>query len=156
MIIDWQLNAYDNFILQSFLSGESGAAEVVDEVEEVYTGGFWYAFEEARAEARKREREELLELEKQAKKLKTKLDKQLNQEFKAQLADEIKKQEYTRISKLAESHQRQIKEFGERVEKATQRAVTQQNFSALEALTRELQRVKEEEDFLIQATMMMQ
>ena len=123
-------------------------------VHTVYAGGFWYAFEDARIKARKREREEILRLEQQAKKLQEKIDKELNLELQKLILEEIKIEEYQRVAKLAEKHQKLIYNFEERVQKAAQRALDKQTFSSLEALTRELQRAKEEEDFLIQATLM--
>ena len=115
-----------------------------------FTGGWWIAYEQEKI---KREQERAKKLKKQAKKLTTKLDQELAFELRKEVENQLRIEELTRLTKLAQEHEQEVQDLGERVTKAYQRAIIQYNYSALEALEREIQRAKEEEDWLINITL---
>ena len=118
------------------------------------TGGWWFAYEQEmlRREAKRREREQKRA---KAKALKDQVDRDIALEFRRQEEEAEREAELARLTRLAEEYQDQIKaQFGTRVTLAAARAITQGNFSAMEALEREMARAREEELFLINATML--
>lgn len=120
--------------------------------EEAFTGGWWIVYEQEQ-EKRRKKRKELALLEEKAKKLQSKLDRELALEIAKEEQDRERLAELNRLALLADEHKEDIQELGERVTKAYQRAIIQFNYSALEALDREINRAKDEEDWLIKITL---
>lgn len=119
---------------------------------ETYTGGFWYAFEAEQLRRRKKHKE-LLELEEKAEQLQNKLDRELALELRQEEKNRERIAELRRLAELAKDNEEAIEDLGERVTKAYKRAILQYNYSAMEALEREIKRAKEEEDWLISIAM---
>ena len=118
-------------------------------------GGFLDEYEEARSRsiAERKRRKALAD---KAKQIQDDLDKALPIELQKQEAQRGRLAELRRLTALADAHQSTIKQdFSEKVINAAVRAVAQGNYSAMEALERELQASKDEEDFLIQATILL-
>jgi len=117
------------------------------------TGGFWRAYQ-YQEELRKKEEEERKRLKAKAEEIQNKLDRELALELQKDESEYAKIQELERLTVLAEQHLEYIDEsLSEKVNIAAKRAIKQGNFSAMEALQRELRKAREEEIFLIQATM---
>jgi hypothetical protein len=142
-------NAYQN---------TSGAyqSDVTATVEE---GGGWAPFlskyEKDLERRRRRDRERrLLELE--TAEIQDELDRAIAQELRKQEALDEKRKDLDRLSALAKESAdlEAARQYSERVAVAFARAVTQGNFSAIEALDRELQRAREEEEFLMLSMLM--
>ncbi len=123
------------------------------------SGGFTYfegQYDRERAR-RRRERAELLELEKEARAIPEVIDREIAVLLREQDARELKRQELERLRKLADSLRAEEARvaYGERVAKALDRAIEKGSFSALEALDREIQRAQEEEDSMLLSITMM-
>jgi len=126
-----------------------GAAVAV--TEESFTGGFFFDYER---ELAKREREKKRREEEKAKALKiqNELDKQIALEFRKQEEEAARLQELKRATFLAEQHKQFIADnLNEKVLASVDRAITKGNYSALEALDRQLYEAFEEEAFMIEA-----
>jgi len=122
-------------------------------IAEIVGGGGWaYAYEDEILK-RKAKRKELDELEEKAKKIQDKLDRELALELKKELEDQERVNELNRLAKLAQKHETDVIQLGDRVEIAYNRAILSYNYSAMEALERTIRQAKEEEEWLIQITM---
>lgn len=110
-----------------------------------FTGGFLYAYERARAARRKRLQEEE-ELEEQARALQDKVDREIALLLRAAEAEQARQAELDRLQGLVRAHSNAQLQLSDRAKIAYVRALTQANFSAMEALDRELQRMIEEEE----------
>ena len=117
-----------------------------------YSGGWWYAYD-LEDRKRRKKKKELLKMEEKANKIQSELDKELALELRKEVENQLRIEELTRLTKLAQEHEQEVHDLGERVTKAYQRATIQYNYSALEALEREIQRAREEEDWLINITL---
>lgn len=119
-----------------------------------YTGGwgFFNAFdvERRRALSLRKKRKELLD---RAENIEDTLDRALAIEIQKQESEDDRQAELRRLGNLAQAHREHVTEelYGDRVVTALSRAIAQGNYSALEALEREMIRVKEEEEFLLTA-----
>jgi predicted RNase H-like nuclease (RuvC/YqgF family) len=134
-------------VLRGYVAGE--AIEAAEE----NAGGWWFGYDQ---EIQRREEDERLRLKRleEAKQIKDKLERELALEYRKIEAEESRKAELNRLRKLSERHSREIRDnLGERVYNVVERAVVQQNFSAMEALDREMKQIREEELFLMQALM---
>lgn len=119
-----------------------------------FTGGFWYAYEKE-VLRRKQEQRKRDELEEKARQLQDKLDREIALEYRKREAEQARIDELKRLTRLAEQFQETIqKELSDKVIIAAERAIKQGNYSAMEALNREIDRAKEEEMFLIDAAML--
>mgnify|MGYP003393117286 CR=1 FL=1 len=141
-------------------SGFSASAFDFDGVSEeasddTYAGGFWRSFENARARRRRR-LEELEQAEDSLQAIKDQQTREIAQLLKVQERKDVEREEGQRIQRLAKQYanEQATALYGERVSKALSRAAIQGNFSAIEALMREVQRAQQEEEWLIQATIM--
>jgi hypothetical protein len=114
-------------------------------VTETFTGGFLYAYELERARRRKRKREQE-EREEEARALKDKVDAEIALLLAQQEAESERKAELDRLQKLVKQHSNDQLQLSDRAKIAYVRALTQANFSAMEALDRELQRQLDEEE----------
>ena len=118
------------------------------------TGGWLfhnaYEAELARRRKRKREREAL---EQETEQIQDDLDRAIAQELRKQEAIDEKRDNLNRLKELAKQHAdlEAARQYSERVATAYARAIAQENFSALEALDRELQRARDEEDMMTMA-----
>ncbi len=113
-----------------------------------------YHAEQQRRKARQRERERL---EEETEEIEDGLDREIAQLLRKQEAEDDKRKDRGRLSALAQANAdyEAAKEYSERVEIALRRVIKQGNFSAIEALDRELKRAQEEEEFLLMAVMML-
>jgi hypothetical protein len=105
---------------------------------------------------RKREKERR-ELEEETEQIQDALDRQIAQLMREQEAIDDKRQDFERLAKLAKESAdlEAARQYSERVAKALERAITKGNYSALEALDRELRRAREDEIFLMEAIMLL-
>lgn len=137
-----------------FAAGESGAPPVVV-AQETFTGGFFVAFDREVARRRKRLKE-LEEREEETERIQAETDRQIAELFRAQEREATEREENERLQRLAKQYRTDaaIEALGERTAKALSRAAVQGNFSAIEALIREVQRAIEEEQFMLQAAIL--
>jgi hypothetical protein len=112
---------------------------------EVTGGGFWPAYERYRA-TRIRKKREQEELEEEARALQDKVDREIALLLRAAEAEQARKAELDRLQALVKAHSNAQLELSDRAKIAYVRALTQANFSAMEALERELQRQLDEEE----------
>lgn len=109
-----------------------------------------YERELSQRSVRKRKHQEL---EQETAKIRNRLDREIAVELRRKEKAESHKAELARLKAIAveleAAEARQV--YGEAVAKALERAVTAGNFSALEALDRELQRSNQETEFLLMA-----
>jgi hypothetical protein len=120
--------------------------------------GGWpiFALQYERELARRRQRKEEQErLEEEAEQLQDKLDREIALLMREQERQDAKRDEIARVKQLADmiSAKEAAEQYGERVAKALERARMQGNFSALEALDREIQRARAEEEWFISTAM---
>ena len=120
------------------------------------SGGFWFRYEQEQYR-RQDEQKQIQAAKKRAREsLKNKLDQELALELIKQQEEKQRTDELTRLTKLADQHQDYIsRELSEKVAKAARRATLQYNYSAMEALERELQQTKDEEEFLLQSFLLL-
>ena len=126
--------------------GVTADAEV--ETEEIRSGG-WAALNayeayQQRKKRRRREREEILKS----------IPDEVDREIAAFMHPDPREQEIAELDRLVADTFRNdelklAKEYSERVAKAYVRAAMQHNFSALEAFEREMDRAREEDEFLL-------
>jgi hypothetical protein len=109
------------------------------------SGGFLYEYGlYLRRAAKKRRRQK--ELEEESRALKDKVDREIAELLRLQEAEDEKRDNLARLQRLVQKHSKDALELSDRAKIAYVRALTQANFSALEALDRELQRMIEEEE----------
>lgn len=133
-------------------SSNAFSITVTEAAEEDFTGGWWVAYEKEQEE-RKKKRKELAKLEENAKRIESKLDRELALELKKDEEDRARLQELTRLTRLAEDHADDIKALGDRVTKAYERATMKYTYSAMEAMEREIRKAQEEETWLVNITL---
>ena len=115
------------------------------------TGGFFLDFDRELFRRRKEERERD-ELEETSKAIQDELEREIALEFRKKESETARIDELRRLNEIVREHQETIREnLNQRVIVAAERSLKQGNFSAMEALDRELKKVKEEELFIIQA-----
>jgi hypothetical protein len=114
-------------------------------VQDTFSGGFLYEYEREQNRRRKKRRE-LDEREEAARDLKDKIDREIAELLARQEAQDERRGELDRLQRLVRDHSHQQLELSDRAKIAYVRALTQANFSAMEALDRELQRMLEEEE----------
>jgi hypothetical protein len=120
------------------------------------TGG-WLFLNSYDAELRRRRAiaKKRRELEEETERIEDELDRNIAQLMREQEAIDEKRDNLKRLAELAKQNAdiEAAKQYSERVATAYARALAQGNFSALEALDRELQRAREEDDFLLSSLM---
>lgn len=104
-----------------------------------------------RRAARQREEEAA---EARAKEIADEVTREIAERLQRQEAEAQTRAEHERLREIARRYEDQAQAFGARIQLATQRAAAQGGYSAMEALARELQRLIEEEMFLMQAAVM--
>lgn len=109
------------------------------------SGGFLYAYELEQGRRRKRRREQE-EREEDAQALQDQVDREIAQLLRKQEAEDERRAELDRLQRMVRDHSKNELELSDRAKIAYVRALTQANFSAMEALDRELQRMLEEEE----------
>jgi len=132
-----------------FSTKEPGEIVVVEE--EKFTGGFFFDYER---ELAKREREKKRREEEKAKALKiqNELEKKIALEFRLHEEEAARLNELKRVTFLAEQHKQFIADnLNEKILASVDRAITKGNYSALEALDRQLYEAFEEETFMLEA-----
>lgn len=111
-----------------------------------FSGGFLYEYERSQS-IRARKRRELEEREAEAERLEDEASREIAQFLHQQEAVDEERQELDRLRELVRTHRREsATELTDRVRQAFTRVLLQENFSALEALQRELRRMLEEEE----------
>lgn len=134
-----------------------GSAPVV--VVESPSGG-WLTFlntYEQQLVRRREERKKQQQLEEETEQIPDDTDRQIAQLLREQEAKDARRAELQRLSELVEQNAsvEAAKQYSEKVGAAYARALTQGNYSALEALERELRKAREEEEaLLLQAFML--
>lgn len=116
------------------------------------TGGWPFLSTYERELSRRREEEvKRREIEEESEHIQDALDRDIAILLRKQEAEDAKKAEMARLLALAKQNAdlQAAREYSERVARAFERAVKRGNFSALEALDRELKRAQEEEEFLL-------
>lgn len=135
------------------LSFEFG--EVVAQVLEQATGGFWFAYEQEqfrRAEARRR----LKKKKEQAQRIQDNLIRELAQAERDLEEEELRRDELKKLLSIAEDYESEIESLlNEKALIAFSAARLKQTFSALERFERELRQQQDEEDFLIQSAFLL-
>lgn len=109
------------------------------------SGGFWYAYEQHRARSARSKREQE-EDEEDARQLQDKVDREIALLLQKAQAEGERKAELNRLQQLVKAHSNAQLQLSDRAKIAYVRALTQANFSAMEALDRELQRQLDEEE----------
>jgi len=133
-------------------SDSSNAFNVTVSLAADFTGGFWFDYD--REIKRKHDkRKELQELEAKAEQIQNDLDKKLALEIQQDQQDKARLKELNRLVELAETHEKAVTQLGEKVTTAYKRAIIKHTYSSMEALERTIRQAREEEDFLIRATM---
>lgn len=123
-------------------------------VDDTATGGWafrnYYEAELQRRKARERLRKKL---EEETEQIQDELDRAIAQELRKQEAIDDKREDYKRLADLAKANAdlEAARQYSERVHTAFARVLAKGNYSAIEALDRELKRAKEEEAFLMEA-----
>jgi hypothetical protein len=143
----------------AFGTADSNAftAAVVAAVEA--TGG-WLSFintYEQQLVRRRAERKKQQQLEEETEQIPDDTDRQIAQLLREQEAKDARRAELERLSELVEQNAsvEAARQYSEKVGTAYARALTQGNYSALEALERELRKAREEEEaLLLQAFML--
>lgn len=112
--------------------------------------GFLNHYELDLKRRRKRDKERR-ELEEQTERIEASLDRDIAQLLREQEAIDDKRQDFERLAKLAKENAdlEAARQYSERVAKALERVIAQGNYSAIEALDRELKRAQEDEEFLL-------
>ena len=122
------------------------------------TGGWLFLnlYEAEQRRRRKRDKERR-ELEEETDRIEDELDRAIAQELRKQEAIDEKRDNLNRLKEIAKKNAdlEAVRAYSERVHTAFVRALAQENYSALEALDRELRRAQEEEDFMAQALMIL-
>lgn len=108
-------------------------------------GGFFFAYEQERARRRRKQREEE-ERDEAARELQDKVDREIAELLRIQEAKDEERDNLARLQRLVRQHSREELMLSDRAKVAYMRALTQANFSAMQALDRELQRMLEEEE----------
>ena len=134
----------------SFAGKEEGV--VVEEEVVKPSGGFWPDYDSYLYKRRK-ERKRLRELEEEAKRIKDRLDRELALEERKIEREESRIQELKVLTRLAKEHKEDIEQsFNKSVIFAANKAIMKGNYSAMERLERQIERIREEEWFLLEAT----
>ena len=137
--------------------GVASAAPAITAAADQPSGGYlWprYEIELARRRAEKRARDEL---EEESRAIQDETDREIALILRDQEAKDARRAELERLRELVtrSATEAQMRELGERVFTAYQRAITKHTFSAAEALERELDRALEEEQFLLLAAQLL-
>ncbi len=140
-------------------TGGTGQAVTADaSVVEVPPSGGWFNLRYEQ-ELRRREavRRKQRELDEEVAAIPQPIDREIGLLLREQEAKDLKRQELERLRELATSldAERARQDYGDRVSKALERAVQKGNYSALEALDREIQRAQEDEEQVALAVMML-
>ena len=138
MVGPFQKSAFQPF--PAFQQERSAPAE--------FSGGFLHAFEafEAQRAAKRRKRKKL---EDESEAIQHELDRQIAQLLREQEARDEAREEHERLTRLVQEFGTQAQELSDRTKIAYVRALVQQNFSAIEALDRELQRQLQDEEVAV-------
>lgn len=131
--------------------GVTADVEAAEEDEQPSGGyGYWNAYESYRQRKRKREKE-LKELRAELAEIKKPVDKEIALLLLRQQALDQREQEISQLEQIVERSfsNKLVREIeSDRIKKAYVRAYMQRNYSAFEALEREMERYREEEEFL--------
>jgi hypothetical protein len=113
-----------------------------------------YEAEQQRRKALEKRRKEL---EEETERIQDSVDREIATLLREQEAKDAKREEYERLAQIAKANADldAARAYSERVAKAYARVITQGNYSAIEALDRELKRAREEEEFILLALMML-
>jgi hypothetical protein len=155
-VFDEEAFDLDAFSDEAFNFSDEVAAAVV--VATQPTGG-WLFLNEYEQELRRRQKrkKEQEELEEATEQIEDTTDRQIAQLLREQEAKDEKRKELQRLAEIVRQNAdiEAARQYGAKVAKAYERALTQGNFSALQALDRELKKARDEEEaLLLQAFML--
>lgn len=128
-----------------FAASPSGFVPPIPPPVASYAGGFFYDLDSERAR-RRRKHEEQHDLEEQSKGLTDEVNREIALLLRRQETEDERRAELKRLQELVHKYSRNALDLSDRAKIAYARALTQANFSAMEALDRELQRMLEEEE----------
>lgn len=133
--------------------GVTADAEVVDE--EIFSGGWGFlnSYDSYR-QKKERDKRRLKRLLEEIKALESPIDREIAEILHKDTAEDTRLEQLAELERMVASSFRnseleKARTYSERVAKAYVRANVQGNFSALEALEREIERAREEEEFLL-------
>ena len=140
----------DNSLNQSNV--QSSSLFTTDAVsDEQPSGGWWYAYD-FEYEQRKRKKKELEALEAKAKQIQDAIDRELAKELRKQEKEQERLAELKRLAKLADKHKEELEQtLSQKAIFAVEQAIIKGTYSAMERLEREMRKAKEEEEFLLNA-----
>jgi len=115
------------------------------------TGGGWWPWWTIERERRRRERERLERLREETEEIPDAIDRQIAAIERDLESERLRKAELARLKAAAERYGRETaeSEYNDRVGAALERAIRQGNYSALEALEREMLRAQEDDEFFM-------
>lgn len=122
-------------------------------VADVTGGAFWAAFARERAR-RRRERREREERERESQRIEDETSRSIASMLREQERIDARREELGRLEALVKRYRSAPEPLPQRVEKAMSRAIARESSASLMALDRELRRAMEEEEFVMQAAMM--
>jgi hypothetical protein len=150
---------FGGFQVGPFQTAYQQVAPVSQQQVEQPSGGWWAFNVQYEQELRRRRllKEKQDELDEQSQEIQAAVDREIAILLRQQEAKDLKRAELERLRNLASAVSAREAEvqYGERVAKALDRAIKQGNFSALEALDRELQRARSDEEFFLMAVAML-
>lgn len=133
--------------------GVTADAEVVDD--EIFSGGWGFlnSYDSYR-QKKERDKRRLKRLLEEIKALESPIDREIAEILHKDTAEDTRLEQLAELERMVASSFRnseleKARTYSERVAKAYVRANVQGNFSALEALEREIERAREEEEFLL-------
>jgi hypothetical protein len=129
-------------------SGTTAPPPVISPPEELAGGGYFLYHYEREMARRRREKRRRDEAEEEARRLQDQVDREIALLLRRQEEEDARQAELERLRSLVRKYSRQQldMELSERAIVAYTRVLAQENFSALEALERELARHLEEEE----------
>lgn len=128
-----------------------------EEAEQPSGGWLFLNTYEAELQRRRAREKARRELEEETERIEDALDREIAQFMRVQEAKDEKREDFERLAKLAKANAdlEAARRYSERVATAYARVLSQGNYSAIEALDRELKRAREEEDFIVLALMLL-
>jgi len=136
----------------NIVSSSSFITDFTPVSDEQPTGGWWFSYEKE-IERQRENRRKRNELEDKAKEIQEEIDRELVKELQAKEIERERIEDLTRLKNLAKQHRQELRSvLSDRVLKAAESAIMVGNYSSMERFERELSRAREEEMFLLQAT----
>lgn len=130
-----------------------GPAPVVEDEERPAGGWLFHNLYESELQRRRARERERKRLEEETEQIEDAVDREIAQLLRVQEAKDDKREDFKRLAELAKANAdlEAARQYSERVATAMARVLAKGNYSAIEALDREMKRAHEEEQFLINA-----